>query len=369
MPVDAPSQTPPDAPAPVPPLDAVPIGAPNGQAVPLGPVPHASALRDGTLGRAPHRAWLLFFVVAAIEVISHFVEQSRVAPWSDWTRAADHVRVGWEAGDVVTAAPHWADPLMRAAVGDRLDLSSAGRADLAPYRRLWSLSIRGHRAAEAPETAPEHAVQFGRVRVERWRLPSVPVQFDLVEHIGEAEVALMQGGLARPCRWTAGGRPSGGGLGAGPITPGQRHVCDPARPWLWVGATVEEDLAMLPRRCVWQHPQGHEPVRATFRGVPLGDEVVLHAGLWWEHERTLDGGDVDVAVRLDGEEIGRLVHRDGDGWKRLVATIPEARRGGRGTLDVEVSSGAPHLRTLCWAASTRGAGAMGAAGAAGEGDL
>jgi hypothetical protein len=254
---------------------------------------------------------------------------------------------------VVTAAPRWADPLMRAAVGDLLDVQSAGRSDLAPFRRLWALSIRGHRPDEAPPSAPEHVATFGRVRVERWSLPAVHIAYDFVEHIAEAEVVWIERGETRPCRFVRGGRPQGGGLGTGPITPGERHVCDPSRPWLWVGATVEEDLAMRPRRCVWQHPSGPEPVRATFRDVPLGDSLVLYAGLWWEHERTMDGGPVDVVVRLEGEEIGRLHHIDGDGWKRVDVAIPEARRRGRGTIAIDVSAPNPHFRTLCWAATTR----------------
>jgi hypothetical protein len=297
-------------------------------------------------------AWLALFAVAIVEVAAHFVEQSRVVAASDWDAAAAHVRSEWRDGDVVTAAPRWADPLMREAVGDLLDLRSAGRADLAPYRRLWSLSIRGHRAGEAPDEAPEHVRTFGRVRVERWSLPEVTILYDFAEHVESASVALLEGGRETPCRWVR-GRAEGGGLGVGPITPAERHSCDPRRPWLWVGATVEEDLDMLPRRCVWQHPPGAEPVRARFAGVPLGTSIVLHAGLWWEHERTLAGGPVDVVVRLDGEEIGRLRHEDGDAWERMEAAIPAARRGTSGTIDVEVSAPNPHLRTLCWAATSR----------------
>lgn len=323
---------------------------PTSPDVPSSPPPSARARRP----RA-RRAWLLLLAVAAVELLGHAVTQARVVPWEDWERAAAQVREGWQEGDVVTVAPRWADPLLRAAVGDLLDLELAGRSDLSRATRLWQLSIRGHRSDEAPTRAPDHAVQVGRVRIQRWDLAPEPVLYDLVEHVMDAEVALVQpGGEARACRAQRGGRATGGGLGSGPTAPGERHVCDPARPWLWVGATVEEDLEMLPRRCVWQHPQGAEPVRATYRDVPLGERVVLYAGLWWEHERTRDGGPVDVAVRVDGREIGRLVHRDGDGWKRMEAAIPEALRGGRGTIDVEVSAPNPHVRTLCWAATTRG---------------
>ncbi|MDQ3033851.1 MAG: hypothetical protein M3Y87_15650 [Myxococcota bacterium] len=302
----------------------------------------------------PSRWWLLLLGVAAIEVVGHFVVQSRVVPASDWDAAAAHVRAQWAEGDAVTVAPRWADPLMREAMGDRVDVATVGRSDLAAYRRLWSLSIRGHRASDAPPDAPDAAWQFGRVRLERWDLPQdETVLYDFVDHVEDAQVAILEPDGARECRWTRSGRPSGGGLGSGPITPGERHVCDPRRPWLWVGATVEEDLEMLPRRCIWQHPPGAEPVRASWTDVPLGESIVLYGGLWWEHERTMDGGPVDVVVRVDGQEVGRLTHTDGDGWKRIEAAVPELLRGGRGRVDVEVSAPSPHLRTLCWAATTR----------------
>lgn len=308
----------------------------------------------GTSRRVELAFWLLLLAVTAIEIVGHFVVQARVVPPSDWDEAAAHVRAEWANGDVVTVAPRWADPLLREAMGDRLDLASAGRSDLAPYRRLWSLSIRGHRSGDAPARAPDHTRTFGRVRVDRWDLPAdEEILYDFVAHVESAEVALIEGGAARPCQWTRGGRPTGGGLGSGPVTPADRHACDPRRPWLWVGATVEEDLEMLPRRCVWQHPQGAEPVRASFPDVPLGERIVLYAGLWWEHERTMAGEPVDVVVRVDGREIGRLTHRDGDGWKRIDVGVPEALRGARGRVDVDVSAPEPHLRSLCWAATTR----------------
>ena len=305
---------------------------------------------------APSRLWLLLFAVAAVEVVGHLVIQSRVVPDTDWDAAAAFVRSEWRERDVVSAAPRWADPLMRRAVGDLLSTSSAGRADLEGFERLWVLSIRGHRAAEAPEGAPELVRSFGAVTVERWALPRVEVHYDFADHVGEASVVRTEGDREVPCRLTRSGA-QGGGLGSGPITPAERHVCDPGRPWLWVGTTVEEDLAMLPRRCVWQHPPGGEDVvRTTFAEVPLGERLVLHAGLWWEHERTMDHGLVSVRVLLDGVEIGTLVHRDGDGWKRLEAAIPEERRGGVGSVSIETSAPDPQFRTVCWAASTRSSG-------------
>ncbi len=305
--------------------------------------------------RAPrdHRAlgWLALLALASTEVLAHWVAQARVVPETDWDAAAAWVQSEWRDGDTADAAPRWADPLMRRALGETLGVEAAARADLRAFSRLWVFSTRGHRSTEAAELTPEETRAFGRVLVARYALPAVPVAYDLTAHIGDARVTLVTDGVEQPCRAVR-GRAAGGGLGSGPLVPAERHVCDPARSWLWVGATVEEDLDMLPRRCVWQHPAGAEPVRASWDDVPLGDRVRLFAGLWWEHERTGDGGVVDVIVRVEGDEIARLSHEDGAGWMEVEAPVPEPLRGARGRVAIEVVAGNPHVRSLCWAART-----------------
>lgn len=299
--------------------------------------------------------WLLFLALAIVEVVAHVVTRSRVVEAEDWARAAERVRAEWREGDLVVVAPEWADPLLRQHLGDRITLEDAGRSDLAQVRRLWALSIRGHRPREAPSGAPEHDEQVGRVRILRWDMPGDAVLYDLTEHVEQAQVAMVEGGREVPCTWRTEGRPRGGGLGAGPITPAARHVCDARRPWLWVGTTMQDDLDLRPRHCVWQHPAGAEPIRARFPDVPLGERLVLYADLYYEHERDRAHGPVHVAAFVDGEEIGRMVHHDGDGWKRMDA---RTQRGGerreRGEVTIEVTAPDPHLRSVCWAATTRG---------------
>lgn len=299
--------------------------------------------------------WLLFLALAMVEVVAHVVTRARVVEEDDWARAAERVRAEWREGDLVVVAPDWADPLLRQHLGDRITLKDAGRSDLAQVSRLWALSIRGHRPAEAPAGAPEHDEQVGRVRILRWDMPGDAVLYDLTDHVEEARVTMVEGGREVPCTWRSEGRPRGGGLGAGPITPAARHVCDARRPWLWVGNTIQDDLDLRPRHCVWQHPAGPEPIRASFSDVPLGERLVLYADLYYEHERDRAHGPVHLAAFVDGEEIGRMVHHDGDGWKRMVA---RTQRGGerreRGEVTIEVSAPDPNLRSVCWAATTRG---------------
>lgn len=300
--------------------------------------------------------WLALLGVAIVETIGHFVVQARVVPDADWAAAGALVREGWREGDLVVVAPTWADPLMRREVGDLLSLEDAGRTDLAQYGRLWALSVRGHRPREAPPTAPELVEVVGAVTILRWDLEPGGVLYDFTEHVRDAQVTMVQGDSEVPCPWSSSGRPRGGGLGAGPVTPAERHQCDPRRGWLWVGTTIQDDLDLQPRYCIWQHPAGPQPIRALFRDVPLGDELVLDADIYYEHERMEEHGPVEIAVTVGGREIGRMVHRDGDGWKRMVARttgIGPSPRPERGDVAIEVSAPNPDLRSLCWAATTR----------------
>lgn len=295
--------------------------------------------------------WLGLVGIAVVELLGHFVVRARVVPDEDWARAADVVRQGYEEGDLVVAAPHWADPVLRRELGDLLSLEDVGRSDMAQYRRLWALSIRGHLPEDAPPSAPDFEQAVGGVTVWRWEVPGDGVLYDFVEHVEDAEVVRLENGVEIPCRWADDRRPLGGGLGRGPITPGARHRCDPRRSWLWVGATLNDDLEMQPRYCIWQHPQGNQPIRATFPDVPLGDRLVLYADIYYEHQRMQEHGPVMVSIKVEGREIGRLTHNDGDGWKRLVAYTREL--GERADVAIEVTAPEPHFRTLCWAATTR----------------
>ncbi|MCX7807111.1 MAG: hypothetical protein N2515_00760, partial [Deltaproteobacteria bacterium] len=179
------------------------------------------------------------------------------------------------------------------------------------------------------------------------------VLFDFVEHVHEALVFRRDRGVDRPCVRIDVPGPTTGGLQHWPIETAPRQLCDQARPWLWVGATTVMDLELRPRRCVTQHPQGSEPIITRYEKVPISERLVVYGGLWWERERWRNGGDVVLVVRLDGEAIGRMVHRDGEGWKRIEITLPPERVGSQGRIDFEVSAEWPDFRAFCWAASMR----------------
>ncbi len=292
--------------------------------------------------------WWLVGAVVLMEVVGHFVIRARVPRDDDWAAASRFLHENYAEGDAFVASPSWADPLMRLHVGDLIAPKAAARADLAPFERLWEVSIRGHRT-ELVDRPADLERAFGRVRVRRFDLGPSPVLYDFVDHIREAEVSAGE----RPCRWQR-QAPSQGGLWRGPLWPAERHFCGP-QGWLWVGETILEDLHFEPRRCVWQHPAQGVPIRATFRNVPLGERLVIHGGLYYAHEREQTRPPVTARVLVDEVEVGRLVHRDGDGWKRVELDPDPLRRGAsRGDVTIEVIADNPDMRSLCWAASTRG---------------
>ncbi len=302
----------------------------------------------GRRQRAAAWLWLLVAAVACFEIGADAWIRNAVPTEESWDRASDFVRERFGPHDRVVAAPAWADPIVRFHLGDLLTLRAAAPSDLAGFERLWELSIRGASTRDDP---PALEREIDGIRVRMWELDTAPIVYDFVEQITQGEVSLVERGAARSCPWVE--EPAGsGGLGRGPMPPEERFVCDPRRPWLWVGATVMADLSLRPRRCVWQHPAGPDPVRVTFSDVPLGEALVVHGGLDYEHERWRAGAPVVLRVWIDDRLAGEMVHRDGDGWSALSI---DTRAIGldRASVRFETSATDATARLFCWSASTR----------------
>jgi hypothetical protein len=303
----------------------------------------------------PSAWWAFVLAFALVEVTAHAVARFRVPSIKEWQEAAAFVRENKKEGDAITVAPAWADPILRWVLGDRISLADAGRSDLAGYNRLWALAIRGARPAEAPGREADFSKQFGKVKVLRWDLPPSDLVVDLVKEVKNAQVSIVHHGSEQSCPYMTFGPSPGGGLGQGVVVPRQRFVCDSDRSGLWVAPVVLEDLSLAPRYCVWQQPEGREPVRVTYRDVPLGERIQFYGGLYYEHERNLEGGPVDAVIRVNGRKIAEMVHHDGDGWKALTASIPKsAGQKTTGEISIEVTAERPHKRSFCWAATVRG---------------
>jgi hypothetical protein len=298
----------------------------------------------------------LLLLVPLWELSAHAAIVAHVPSAHDYREAAEFVRSQLGARDLITAAPGFIDPIVREVLGDRMPLDMAGRSDLAPYERMWAIAIREALPADAPASEPALIRQFGRVRVLRWDLGASPVLFDFVRGYNTARATITRAGSVQNCPLRHGGVPRGGGLGKGALFPlRDRFDCDRAQAELSIGPVVLEDLDNRPHACLWQHPQGEDPIELTFPAVPLGEELVFYAGIYYEHERMRQGGPIEALISIAGQVRGRFVHRDGDGWRAL--RLPTAGLGPNAEVRVSVRAPDPRGRSFCWAASTRHADA------------
>lgn len=289
--------------------------------------------------------WLLIAGLAAFELLAQPLIHAAVPSDGSWSDAAAFVRERFEPGDRIVAAPSWVAPIVREQLGDLTSLETAAPAGLGGIRRVWELGIRGK---SSRDDAAELEESFGEVRVRRWSVPSREPVYDFVEELERARVSVATSQGERACPWSR-ARTTPGGLGHGPMAPARRFVCDPDRPWLWVGASVLTDLELEPRRCVYQHPAGVDPVRVRFEDVPLGTALLLGAGLDYEHERWLQYAPVRLRVWVDEELVGELVHQDGDGWTRLELDTGKLGKE-RADVRFETTSENPRARNFCWSA-------------------
>ena len=286
--------------------------------------------------------------LAVFEYVGHRRVVASVASDSSWKQATELVRSQFAQGDRIVAAPAWNDPFVRQQLGDLITIADAGASDLAGVKRLWELSIRGATSDWSPKSKPDFEQRFGGVLVRRWALSEPSVVYDFTERIYEARAEFVQGGVVRTCDLKT-APVKGGGLFGGAMAPKRRFVCDPGRTWGWVGPTVIEDLDLQPRRCVWQHPTGPEPVTSVFKDVPVGSALRLYMGLYYIHERPLDGVPFEVAVKIAEGPLLRFEHTDGEGWKRVDVDLTDVPQGAS-SVDVAVSTTVSnrHRRTVCW---------------------
>jgi hypothetical protein len=305
-------------------------------------------------GRKPNFAawvWLWIAALALFELVAHPLIRAAVPSDESWERASAFVRERFEPGDRIVAAPHWADPIVRNHLGDLSSLRAAAPPDTGGFDRLWELGIRG--ATTRTDTATLE-VSFDDVEVRMWPLRAPRVIYDFVEELRDARVEILRDGMPRSCPWTR-ARPDPGGLERGPMRPAERFVCDPKRPWLWVGPTVLADLELHPRRCIWQHPAGPEPLRTIFEDVPLGDRLVVRAGIDYQVARERRRAPVSLTLVIDEEVVGELVHHDGEGWSGVEIDTSD-RNGQRARVRFETRASDPTARLFCYSASTQQVG-------------
>ena len=301
-------------------------------------------------GRNPGLAawvWVPIAALAVFELLAHPIIEAGIPSDASWEAAAAFVRARYRPSDRIAGAPAWVDPIVREQLGDLLSLRMTAPPDDAGIDRLWELSIRGARSRAEP---PALEQEFDGVHVRMWSLLGDELIYDFVEEISGAKVELVGTERSKVCRWMA-ARQMPGGLERGPMTPRERFVCDSRRPWLWVGSTVLTDLDLQPRRCIWQHPVGPDPVRVTFAEVPLGDRLLIRGGIDYQVERRRDHGPVRLRVWIDDRMAAEMVHEDGDGWAGLEIDTSKLPRE-PATVRFETTADDPTSRLYCWSASS-----------------
>lgn len=225
-------------------------------------------------------------------------------PDADWQRAAQVVRDGYRAGDLIVFAPGWTDPIGRWQLGDLIPLAVAGRMDAARYGRIWELAIRGAHADETAGLQPVFSAERGDVTVRRFERAPAVVVGDVLDLAGTA----------------TGAHPS-----------------------------VElAEVGFAPHRCLQVSPVPGQPLRIAFPAFPLGTQLVGYVGIADVFTRRDVRSPVTLQVELAGQVIATATAGVDDGWVRFAAmTAPGAAEL------VFVASASDPNRKLCFAAEAR----------------
>jgi hypothetical protein len=272
----------------------------------------------------------------------------------DWDQVTGLVREMKGEGCLVVIAPPWADPAARRAFGDELmPLRDVARPDVSRYACALEVSILGERSEELGgfrETVRREAGAFTLRKLESPR--PARVVYDFVDHVRPPDADVRGTDPPLTCAWNAAATVVAGGLGGHPTFPRERFEC-PGGVFFNVGVTVIADEAFQPRRCIWSHPFARGEIVTRFHDVPLGQVIRGHGGMYWIIERERRGAPITLTVRVDGEVVGSVVHRDGDGFAPFE--LPLSSRAGTRAETVEFAVSSPNYRErhFCFEADTR----------------
>jgi hypothetical protein len=296
---------------------------------------------DQTRPRFPHVATAYLGVVAAaavallalVETAVALIAPSRAPTDADWNRAATQIRTEFRSGDLIVAAPAWADPVMRLHVGDLLPVAVAARMDDARFGRIWEISQRGAHADGIDGFAATSEYRFGALKVRLVERPAAQVTFDFLEHWREAYVTRWDPatGTAAPCPWQA-----------------DRFACPIS------GNTVRRQLVEVDtgiRRAILAPPVMAAIVAVEFQSVNMGRELVVAAGLHdvWARK---SAGTVYFEIWIAGRPVSNAIIGNRSGW-RSIHIDTSAYEGQTLPVRFQVSAPRPEARNLAFAAEAR----------------
>jgi hypothetical protein len=253
----------------------------------------------------------------------------------DYQQAAKIVRGQWAQGDVVAVQPWWA-ARAREVLGDLpfLQVRDLSLEDLSRHRRIWVLTLTGHRQLGGPFAdgtyQQELEEEIGGLVLWRYRLPGpAQVLYDFREQLHTALVRLYAGGTPKPCTtWIQ-----------------DRWHCSP-RDWEYVGRVIV-DLGPDPREVIWAHPLITGPLEIGFNGVPGGKTLRVHTGLTPDAARAPEDTPVTLTVFVDGRELGRVAQGDETGYFLHEWDISRLGAGPH-SVTFRVTCPRPHLRIFCF---------------------
>jgi len=294
-----------------------------------------SGLLDRDLLR--RRRWSVVVAVAIVllalvESVNAVVAPSRAPTEKDWAAAAAKVRAGFRPGDLIVAAPAWADPLMRLQLGDLVPMPVAGRMDSARYGRVWEISQRGARAADTAGGTVAEFSRHGALGVKRWEKRAAQVTFDLLTEWHRAEVSVVTPAQAEvPCAATHDGFQCLGGASLKPEL-------------LEIDTTLRNGLAV--------NPVERETLVLVFADVLLGRELTVASGLHNVWLRKAGDGKVHMRVLVDGRELGAVEATSQSGWA-LRSFDTAALAGQSGKVRFEITTDKSNARHFGFAAEAR----------------
>ncbi len=297
--------------------------------------------------------FLLVPAIALVELVLHLAQTTKHLSEADWQQAIIMVKAGIHPNDGLICSPKWMEPTARMKLGPSLaTVERMAAPDTSRFDRILEVSFYGKTRSELALLPAIDRKRSGDVMVLVHRNPNYrPVTTDLValSRPGSLAVSLTSGSAEAPCPWQT-SQPVTGNLGFGPAIPSTRASCSQGSN---VGVTVIADLEYDARRCILvQPPNKSQLVKLQYSEVTFGASLVLHHGLYAEHERAREGGPITTTLKNSLQVIGKDAHLDGEGWKTVEFATPDLA-GKKGSLEVEVSGRTDTKRAYCFDLTTR----------------
>jgi hypothetical protein len=274
--------------------------------------------------------------LAVVETTVALVAPALAPTEADWAAAAAAVRAGFRPGDLIAAAPAWADPILRQHLGDLIPPEVAARMDDDRFARLWEVGQRGAHAPAAPWAAATVArdERFGRLRVRLLERPAEAVTYDFAAHAAEARVS----------------RRDAAGAVVDCLPAGERVACPGTGSVLLRRQLVEVDQKL--REALLTEPLPRAALAIEFPAVPLGRTLVIATGLHDTWMRKAARGTVEARLTVGDQTTVLPLTTDDSAWTRTRVDT-SSRAGQTAPVRLEITSADPYDRFFAFAAEAR----------------